>query len=109
MSLDMIKKINFKNRNVFTILLTDGEPNFNPPRGIVPTLKKYIEIQQLKSPNIHVFGYGYDLDTKLLEQIATVGTGNFAYIPDCSMVGTVFINFMANCLTTLTNRAVISI
>jgi len=51
-------------------LLTDGEPNLNPPRGIIPTLKKYIDIEELLTPNIHVFGYGYELDTKLLEGIS---------------------------------------
>lgn len=88
-------------------MLTDGEPNLNPPRGIIPTLKKYIEIENLDTPNFHVFGYGYELDTKLLEEIARKGAGTFAYIPDCSMVGTVFINFMANCLSTITNRTVL--
>ena len=62
----MLKKINHKDKNVFTILLTDGEPNLNPPRGIIPTLKKYIDIEELHTPNFHVFGYGYELDTKLL-------------------------------------------
>jgi hypothetical protein len=45
----------------------------------------------------------------LLEEIARKGAGTFAYIPDCSMVGTVFINFMANCLTTVSNRAILTI
>ena len=43
-ALEMLKTINLKNKNLFTILLTDGEPNLNPPRGIVPTLKKYIDM-----------------------------------------------------------------
>lgn len=56
-----------------------------------------------------MFGYGYELDVKLLEEIARKGAGTFAYIPDCSMVGTVFINFMANCLSTITNKVVLEI
>lgn len=43
-SLELLKQ-NFRRvqgRNVFVVLLTDGEPNLNPPRGIVPTLKKFI-------------------------------------------------------------------
>lgn len=61
------------------------------------------------SPNIHVFGYGYELDTKLLSEIAQVGNGTYAYIPDCSMVGTVFVNFMAAALSTVTNVAELSL
>lgn len=71
-SLDLLKMSLKKNegRNVFVVLLTDGEPNLNPPRGIVPTLKKFIDIEKLPTPNIHVFGYGYELDTGLLAEIA---------------------------------------
>jgi len=60
-------------------------------------------------PNIHVFGYGYELDTYLLSEIAEVGYGTYTYIPDCSMVGTSFVNFMANSLATITNDAMISV
>ena len=55
-------------------------------------------------PNIHVFGYGYELDSALLAEIAETGKGSYTYIPDCSMVGTAFINFMSNALSTITNH-----
>lgn len=60
-------------------------------------------------PNIHVFGYGYEIDTGLLGEIAEVGVGVYGYIPDCSMVGTVFVNFMATALSTITNDVTISL
>ena len=53
--------------------------------------------------NLHVFGYGYNLDTVLLTEIATLGLGTYGYIPDCSMVGTIFINFLSNALANVTN------
>lgn len=59
--------------------------------------------------NIHVFGYGYNLDTVLLTGIATMGFGTYGYIPDCSMVGTIFINFLSNILATITNSVQIRI
>jgi hypothetical protein len=31
------------------------------------------------------------------------------YIPDCSMVGTAFVNFIANALSTITNDLVIKL
>ena len=58
----------------------------------------------MKTPNIHVFGYGYELDSYLLREIAQIGYGTYTYIPDCSMVGTAFINFMATALSTFTNN-----
>lgn len=58
----------------------------------------------MPTPNIHVFGYGYELDTNLLMDIAQTGNGTYTYIPDCSMVGTAFVNFMANSLACLTNK-----
>lgn len=94
--------------NTFVLLLTDGEPNVNPPEGNVQALQNYIAKKGLNS-NIHVFGYGYQLDTILLTGIAKEGIGSYGYIPDCSMVGTIFVNFLSNALATLTNLSQISI
>ena len=84
-------------RNIVAVLLTDGFPNVNPPRGIVKTL----ETLRMKNPwSLHTFGFGYNLDSQLLKEISEWGNGLFGFIPDCSMVGTIFINFLANMLTT---------
>ena len=61
-------------------------------------------IEEMSTPNIHVFGYGYELDTKLLMEIASIGNGTYTYIPDCSMVGTAFVNFMAAGLACFSNK-----
>lgn len=81
----------------------------NPPRGIVPTLIKFLDLEKLPRPNIHVFGYGYELDTYLLSEIAETGHGTYTYIPDCSMVGTAFVNFMASALSTITSNVVLKL
>ena len=47
-----------------------------------------------------MFGYGYNLDTQLLSQLSELGGGCFGYIPDCSMVGTIFVNFLSTVLST---------
>lgn len=84
-------------RNLVGMLLTDGFPNVNPPRGIIETVK----LMEMKNPwTFHTFGFGYQLDSKILQDIAIWGNGLFGFIPDCSMVGTVFINFLANMLAT---------
>lgn len=106
--LDVTKDEICSDRNTFVLLLTDGEPNVNPPEGNVPALENYIKKNGLNS-NIHVFGYGYHLDTLLLAGIAKEGVGSYGYIPDCSMVGTIFVNFLSNALATLTNLAQVTV
>ena len=92
-----------KGKNVVLVLLTDGEPNVFPPKGIVPTLKDTIQGlgDEADKFSIHAFGFGYNLDSLLLYNICTIGRGTYGFIPDCSMVGTIFINFMANTIATV--------
>ena len=106
--LNLTKDERCDSKNTFVVLLTDGEPNINPPQGILPTLKKFIDGEGLVS-NLHVFGYGYNLDTVLLTGIATMGLGTYGYIPDCSMVGTIFVNFLSNALANVTNLVQIKV
>lgn len=87
-----------KDKNVFTVLLTDGISNIDPPRGIETTLTNYIKDKSLKG-TISAFGYSYDINSAVLNNIATICNGIFAFIPDASMVGTIFINFISNCLS----------
>lgn len=64
------------------MLLTDGAPNVGcPPQGYVPQLRMY----DLPAP-IHTFGFGSQIGSSLLQSIAEVGSGNFAYISDPSML-----------------------
>lgn len=96
-----VEKITDPNVNISVMLLTDGEPNQNPPRGIVPTLQSTIESRKInQSFTINTFGYGYSLDSKLLIDISECGSGSYGYIPDSSMVGTIFVNYLSNVLAT---------
>ena len=92
-----------KDKNVVLLLLTDGEPNVFPPKGIVPTLKEMVDGLGTEADkfSIHAFGFGYSLDSLLLYNICSIGRGTYGFIPDCSMVGTIFINFMANTIATV--------
>jgi len=82
------------------LLLTDGVPNISPPRGHIEELRAYREChpQLFRSFQMHTFGFGYQLDSALLLDLATVGNGAFAFIPDSVIVGTNFVNSVANLL-----------
>ena len=87
----------FVGRNVVGALLTDGVSNVDPPRGIVNTYK------DLKKPalfSLSTFGFGYQMDSNMLSELATTGGGSFGFIPDYSMVATVFINWASTVLST---------
>ena len=93
-------------RHIVGLLLTDGFPNVNPPRGIVQTLNGLPR----KNPwSLSTFGFGYNLDSVLLTELASWGSGVFGFIPDCTMVGTVLINFLANKLAVATRDCVVKI
>ncbi|EAR87575.1 von willebrand factor type A domain protein, putative (macronuclear) [Tetrahymena thermophila SB210] len=90
------------------LLFTDGQPNVIPPRGHLPMLKKYKEENDVNC-SISTFGFGYNLDSELLDQLAIEGRGSFAFIPDGQFVGTVFVNALSNLMTTLAVDAVLCI
>ncbi|KAG9046475.1 hypothetical protein FS837_004318 [Tulasnella sp. UAMH 9824] len=83
-------------------LLTDGQPNVEPPRGHIPMLKLYLESQPKDKTKftINTFGFGYSLDSKLLNDIAKIGNGHFGFIADSGMVGTNFVHAVANTYAT---------
>jgi len=106
MSMDELNKLD-DSVNKFGLLLTDGEPNINPNRGI---LYEFVNSSQFNG-SLNTFGYGYNniknktgLDSKLLHDLARLGGGLFAHIPDHSMCNTVFINFLSNCLSVAINK-----
>ncbi|KAJ9142426.1 U-box domain-containing protein [Pleurostoma richardsiae] len=84
------------------MVLTDGMPNHMcPPQGYVPKLKQLAPLPA----TIHTFGFGYNLRSGLLKSIAEIGGGNYAFIPDAGMIGTVFVHAVANLQSTFANDA----
>jgi len=99
-----------RSRNASVFLLTDGVPNIEPPRGYIPTMQRYKDQHGGKYPGIvNTFGFGYSLKSDLLSAYASEGSGTYAFIPDSGFVGTIFVNALANCLTTVTESAVLSV
>jgi hypothetical protein len=97
-----------KGRAIFGALLTDGEETVIPsPSGTVKALSRL----EMKNPWIlSTFGFGYQLNSILLTQLAEMplsGGGSFGFIPDLTMIGTVFINWVANAMVVGTRDSVI--
>lgn len=64
-------------------------------------LKKYKEDNPEVNCAISTFGFGYSLDSALLNDLAIEGKGSYAFIPDGQFVGTVFVNALSNLMTTM--------
>lgn len=97
-------------RNAAVLLLTDGVPNVEPPRGFIPMLKRYRDQNGGKFPgSISTFGFGYSLDSGLIRDMASEGGGMYAFIPDSGFVGTAFINALANILVTVADNSVLTL
>jgi Mg-chelatase subunit ChlD len=96
--------------NIQILLLTDGEPSpgLLPILGIEKTLQKKLASIPVRT-TIHTFGFGYRLDSNLMEKICMLGGGSYGFIPDCSMVGTVFINWCAKALLTLAHHVTVKV
>lgn len=91
------------------LLLTDGQPNVSPPRGHLTELREYKDKYPDFSFQINTFGFGYNLNSELLLDLALEGQGTYAFIPDAVIVGTVFVNSVANVLSTLTQNGTLHI
>lgn len=90
-------------------VFTDGMPNIEPPRGHIPTLKRYLEDVGRLPCIVNTFGFGYSMDSKLLQDVARICAGSYSFIPDAGMVGTVFIHACANTFSSFAMDAQLSI
>ncbi|CAE8652324.1 unnamed protein product, partial [Polarella glacialis] len=81
------------------LLFTDGVPNVEPPGGHLASLLAYRQGVGGSLPaTLNTFGFGGDLDSKLLDDLARDGGGLYVFIPDASFVGTALVNCTANAL-----------
>lgn len=87
--------------NTSLLLFTDGEPNQNPPMGIIPCLEDKLSDIKVHF-SISSFAFGYQIDSELMEDIAQIGNGIYGYCPDATMVGTILISYMSSIISMTT-------
>jgi len=86
--------------NPALFLLTDGVPNVPPPgKTHGAALKDFIKAKGLPA-TVSIFGFGYQLESSLLAEMAEQGQGSFFFIPDSSLMASIFINSLSQALTT---------
>ncbi|KAL8423741.1 hypothetical protein RB596_003815 [Gaeumannomyces avenae] len=95
------------NRVPAIMFMTDGVPTDESRhhRGYV---RKLQTVTPFPAP-IHTFGFGYNLHSGTLKSISEVTGGHYAFIPDCGMIGTVFIHAVANLQSTYATEAQLKI
>ena len=109
LAIDTLESFPYNNYQKSIMVFTDGESNCDPPEGILPTLKSTLKTCNKKNFTISTFSFGNDINPDLLVDISKVGNGIYGYCPDGSMVGTIFINYMANLLSTITSVVKVSL
>ena len=106
--LEILRNDQTPNRLSNILLFTDGQANISPPRGELAMLQKYFE-QHNKRYTINTYGFGNATQEQLLIDIAKEANGSFKYISDPGMVGTVFVNQIANSYSTISNNVILSL
>lgn len=103
-------------RKKCVFLLTDGQPSESPPDGEERELLRYFD-KHGRIAAVSTFGFGYALkryafaflslslslthtNSDLLVGLANAGAGSFSFLPDAKVVGTCFVNAIANACKT---------
>ena len=95
-----IKKSPLDNINSI-VLLTDGQDTAGED-----TLQRQFDL--IKKPDnvqFSTFGFSNDIWSNSLKTLATKGNGIFGFIPDQTMIGTIFINFLASTFLTYSQES----
>eukprot|EP00992_Anisonema_acinus_P000735 TRINITY_DN10269_c0_g1_i3.p1 TRINITY_DN10269_c0_g1~~TRINITY_DN10269_c0_g1_i3.p1 ORF type:complete len:655 (-),score=153.70 TRINITY_DN10269_c0_g1_i3:125-2035(-) len=91
------------------LLLTDGQPTDRPEGGHLGALRAYRDVHRSLACTIGTFGFGYNLNSQLLAELAAEGEGQFVFIPDAGLVGTAFIHATANMLAACARGMLLSL
>jgi len=100
--IEMIQNRTDKSRNPSVLFFTDGQENCGTPReGTVKGLQAIKDSQDIHFP-VHTMGFGQynTINSEMTFEISKAFNGMNGYIPDPTCIGTVFVNTIANILTT---------
>jgi hypothetical protein len=89
------------------MLLTDGQSQGRD--SILPNLDQYRTSHGKLPGTISTFGFGYGVDSRILVDLATHGSGSYSFIPDAGFVGTVFIHTLSNLLVTMAHEVYLDV
>ena len=84
------------------LLLTDGLASQEPPLGLIPTLER--DMKKGFNGIFSTFGFGYELDSKMLKSISDLLEGSFVFIPDATLLATGVINNVASSLSIVKDK-----
>jgi hypothetical protein len=91
-----LDKLSFTNYQRHILFFTDGEASDKGHDKLIT------EAEKKHNFTLHTFGFGTYVEVDLLMSLRRNG-GGFYFIPEMSMVGTIFINFLANRMMSYTN------
>eukprot|EP00928_Gymnodinium_smaydae_P014562 TRINITY_DN15356_c0_g1_i1.p1 TRINITY_DN15356_c0_g1~~TRINITY_DN15356_c0_g1_i1.p1 ORF type:complete len:530 (+),score=130.43 TRINITY_DN15356_c0_g1_i1:105-1694(+) len=106
-SLEEASKTATQRRFQHLIVLTDGETE--EKNDLMVRLRRYKLEKRSLPGTVSAFGFGYEIDSNLLVEIAEFCDGTYAFIPDAGFVGTIFVNSISNLLVTMAKDAVVTI
>jgi hypothetical protein len=100
LGLDTMDRLQNKEGRLQSLFLfTDGMPDESPAEFETNLNRRREKYPNKRLPcTIEAFGFGYSMNSKLLDTISQIGYGHYSFIPDSGMVGTVFVNSVSNLL-----------
>lgn len=97
---DSLKAAECETRFSHVMLLTDGQTTNRDT--VIARMDEYRLANEGKLPGtVQTFGFGYNIDSPLLDEMAINGQGTYSFIPDAGFVGTIFVNTLSNLLATM--------
>jgi len=94
-------------RMAHLMLLTDGQTCNR--ESVMSNLREYQQKFEQLPCTISTFGFGYNIDSQLLVDLATFGSATYSFIPDSGFVGTVFVHTLSNLLVTFAREVVVQL
>jgi len=107
-ALDLVHSSADPSKQSAIFVFTDGVPNQIPPQGHQAAYEEY-QREHRVCANMSCFGFGYNLDSALLDNMSSIGGGVYSFIPDVGMVGTVFVHAVSNLLSCVASDCVVTV